>query len=281
MNKATLNKIVQAVFITLIVLFSNSIVIGQTHIVPTSASTTAGEFGGSTIIENIYNEATGFSDPLTDAFTNTCSVASPIPYISGSGITTGTLTVGIPSSSIDALHIWNGWSTDCELNHSLNNITLEFFSGGVSIATEVLTVPMPDGSGFGFVVPFLTSYPAIDEVTIEVNSLHGGNEIGIIELGFRVGESCEELTTTVSSTDICVGEEVTLEAASEIGGTITWSDGVVDGVPFRIDAEGVYTYTATSDDPLDCEFEVEITVHGPPEVVAAVDEEIICLGQSV
>ncbi|WP_035843147.1 LamG domain-containing protein, partial [Crocinitomix catalasitica] len=92
---------------------------------------------------------------------------------------------------------------------------------------------------------------------------------------------CEPLTTVVSTTDICIGGEVTLEATSEIGGTITWSDGVENGVPFTIDAEGVYTYIATSDDDADCEFEVEITVHGPPEVVAAVDEEIICLGQSV
>ena len=252
---------------------------GQTHIVPTSASTTAGEFGAGTAIENIYDQAVPTSDPLTDPFTNTCSVADPEAYISSYGVTAGVLTVGIPSSNIDALHIWNGWSTACELNHSLNNITLDIYSGGVLLGTEDLTVPMPDGSGFGFVVPFGTSYDAVDEVVIDVVSLHGGNEIGIIELGFRPVE-CAGLTTTVSATEVCIGETVTLEAASETGGTVTWDGGVVDGEAFAPPV-GTTTYTATSDSDLDCDFSVEITVHELPEVTATASDDVICLGESV
>lgn len=271
-------------FSLLIVLFAlfGSTVFGQIHIVPISATTTAGEFGVGTEIENIFNQATGATDPLTVSYTNTCFVGASEAYISGSGITYGILTIGIPMSDIDALHVWNGWSTACELNHSLNNINLNFYSSGTLIGSESLTVPMPDGSGFGFVVPFGSIYEDVDEVTLEAVSLHGGNEIGIIELGFRPAEviDCDDLVPTVPVTEVCIGEEITLSAESINGGEITWDGGVTDGVPFTPPL-GVTTYTATSDSDLDCEYEVEITVHDLPEIVATVDEDEICLGDAV
>ena len=259
--------------------FLASSAFSQTHIVPTSASTTAGEFGAGTAIENIFDQATPGSDPLVDSYTNTCSVAGPMAYISSFGVTTGTLTVGIPVSSIDAIHVWNGWSTACELDHSINNITLDIYSGGMLLGTETLDIPAPDGSGFGFVVPFGSAYDAVDEVVIDVNTIHGGNEIGIIELGFRPID-CSGLTTTVSATDICIGETVTLEASSETGGTVTWDGGVVDGVAFEPPV-GTTTYTATSDSDLDCDFSVDITVHELPDVTATASDDVICLGEEV
>ena len=87
---------------------------------------------------------------------------------------------------------------------------------------------------------------------------------------------CDALTTSVSATDICIGETVTLEAASEFGGTVTWDMGVVDGVAFEPPL-GTTTYTATSDNPDDCTFSVDITVHDPI-VTASVDDTEICHG---
>uniref|UniRef100_UPI001112E1EA hypothetical protein n=1 Tax=Crocinitomix algicola TaxID=1740263 RepID=UPI001112E1EA len=279
------NYLSEKFFNQIILFFTLSIIsingFSQTHIVPISATTTAGEFGGGTEIENIFDQATGFSDPLVDAFTNTCSVGASQAYISAYGNTTGTLTVGIPVSTIDALHVWNGWSTACELNHSLNNLTLSFYDGGTLLGTETITVPMPDGSGLGFVVPFGSTYVDVDEVTIVVNSLHGGNEIGIIELGFRSGEvACDDMLTTVSATEVCLGEEVTLEATSTHGGTITWDGGVTNGVAF-VPPVGVTTYTATSDSDDDCDFSVEITVYDLPVVSGTADATEICLGDEV
>ena len=95
-----------------------------------------------------------------------------------------------------------------------------------------------------------------------------------------VEEPCENLTTTVSATEVCVGETVTLEAASETGGTVTWDGGVVDGEAFAPPV-GTTTYTATSDSDLDCDFSVEITVHELPEVTATASDDVICLGESV
>ncbi|WP_035844189.1 hypothetical protein, partial [Crocinitomix catalasitica] len=93
-----------------------------------------------------------------------------------------------------------------------------------------------------------------------------------------VDEECDALTTTVSSTDVCIGDEVTLEASSENGGIIIWDGGVIDGVAF-VPPVGATTYTATSDNEDDCEFSVIINVHDP-DVTASVNEDVICLGET-
>lgn len=98
--------------------------------------------------------------------------------------------------------------------------------------------------------------------------------------GTEVDPECEDLVTTVSATDICIGETVTLTALSENDGGITWDGGVVDGEAFEPPV-GTTTYTATSDSDLDCIFSVDITVHELPDVTASVDPEEICLGETV
>ncbi|NOQ75066.1 MAG: PKD domain-containing protein, partial [Crocinitomix sp.] len=95
-----------------------------------------------------------------------------------------------------------------------------------------------------------------------------------------VDPDCDELTTTVSATDICIGEEVTLTAESINDGVITWDGGVVDGEAFEPPL-GTTTFTATSDNDLDCVFSVDITVHDLPDVTATAEPEEICLGQTV
>ncbi len=96
----------------------------------------------------------------------------------------------------------------------------------------------------------------------------------VVEIG------CDDLVTTVSGTEFCFGEELTLEAASTNGGTVTWDGGVVDGDPFTPPV-GVTTYTATSDNDDDCIFEVEITVHDLPETAASADDSTVCIGDMV
>ena len=95
---------------------------------------------------------------------------------------------------------------------------------------------------------------------------------------------CTGLVTSVSATEVCEGDEVTLEASSTTGGTTTWDGGVTDGVAFEPPL-GVTTYTATSTSPDDCDFQVDITVNETPDVTLSVtatemcdDEEIIFTG---
>ena len=84
---------------------------------------------------------------------------------------------------------------------------------------------------------------------------------------------CDGLTSSVSATEVCFGEEVTLSATSTTGGTVTWDGGITDGVAFTPGLDTT-TYTATSDSPTDCSFSVDIIVHALPTVDAGEDTSL-------
>ena len=90
---------------------------------------------------------------------------------------------------------------------------------------------------------------------------------------------CSPMTLFVSDYEICLGESVTMDADG--AGTISWTGGVVNGVPYTPASTGTFTYNATSSSPLDCGLSVEILVNELPNVTASVDETEICLGESV
>ena len=98
------------------------------------------------------------------------------------------------------------------------------------------------------------------------------------------GQCTDDLNTTSSDLDgiLCQGEELTLTATSENGGTVSWDGGVVDGEAFTPPV-GTTTYTVSSDNAADCPVSIEITVNGLPEVEALSDaeENTICEGQEV
>ena len=89
--------------------------------------------------------------------------------------------------------------------------------------------------------------------------------------------SCTGMTTSVSDTEVCLGEMVTLSASSTQGGNVTWDNGVSDGVAFAPPV-GTTTYTATSDNVNDCAYTVDIVVNALPIVTANADTTAICLG---
>ncbi|MCJ8290156.1 MAG: T9SS type A sorting domain-containing protein [Crocinitomicaceae bacterium] len=89
---------------------------------------------------------------------------------------------------------------------------------------------------------------------------------------------CSPLTTSVSSTEVCDGDLVTLSATGN--GTITWNNGVVNGVAFA-NPIGTTTYVATSSDGLECGFSIDIITNALPVVMAMVNDSVICLGDSV
>jgi gliding motility-associated-like protein len=96
-----------------------------------------------------------------------------------------------------------------------------------------------------------------------------------------VDPACDPLTTTASSTEICLGEDITLTSVSDNGGTITWDGGVTNGVPHTPATAGTFTYHATSDFDGDCLDSVTVIVNALPDVTASVDFETICLGDDV
>ncbi len=120
------------------------------------------------------------------------------------------------------------------------------------------------------------------------SSYIGGVTDGSMSAGICLGNGevtitilCTVLEYTATAEEICEGEEITLDATSLGGGTITWDMGVVDEEPFTPVGVGVITYTATSSDPDDCTLEVDILVNPTPEVTIDVDDDEICDGETV
>ena len=120
------------------------------------------------------------------------------------------------------------------------------------------------------------------------SSYIGGVVSGSTTPGLRVGngqvvitELCNGLTVVVSDDEICAGDEITLDATSLSGATITWDLGVIDAVPFTPVGTGTITYTASSDDPADCGLTVDIIVSDTPAVTITVDALEICDGETV
>lgn len=104
--------------------------------------------------------------------------------------------------------------------------------------------------------------------TNQVNSVgNTGNGLVIIS------EVCSSLTTTVSGTTYCVGEFITLDAVSTNGGVITWDNGLLNNTPFELTSAGNITFTATSDNILDCPFSVDILVNPSPVISLTTSDE--------
>jgi hypothetical protein len=92
-----------------------------------------------------------------------------------------------------------------------------------------------------------------------------------------ITEICDALISSVSDDEVCEGETVTLSASSPGTGTISWDGGVTDGAAFEPPV-GTTTYTATSTDPDDCPFSVDILVNPAPTVDAGLDTNL-CEGE--
>ena len=94
---------------------------------------------------------------------------------------------------------------------------------------------------------------------------------------------CEELDITVTTTELCEGDEVTLTAVSATGGTISWDGGVVNGVPFAPGVPGEYNYNVTSDSEGDCPADGPVTINviGLPTVIAGAGDLIFCEDESI
>ncbi|NOQ74086.1 MAG: T9SS type A sorting domain-containing protein [Crocinitomix sp.] len=115
----------------------------------------------------------------------------------------------------------------------------------------------------------------------------GDAEAVVHEQGVRLGNGeiiitvlCTPLSLAPHDSELCFGDELVLDATSDLGGSISWDGGVTDGEGFEPPV-GISTYTATSDADGDCGFSVEIEVLELPEVTASVDEEEICIGESI
>ena len=105
--------------------------------------------------------------------------------------------------------------------------------------------------------------------------------------GLRTGDGeiiitvlCTPLELAEVDVELCLGDEIILDATSELDGSITWDGDVIDGEAFAPPV-GTTTYTASSDADGDCGFSIDITVLELPEVTASTTEEEICIGGAI
>ncbi len=96
---------------------------------------------------------------------------------------------------------------------------------------------------------------------------------------FNIDLACTPIEIEASETSLCFDEELVLTATG--GGEVTWEDGIVNGEEFIPESTGVITYTVTSDSDDDCTTTIDIEVFELPEVTATVDDEVICLGDTI
>lgn len=160
---------------------------------------------------------------------------------------------------------------DGTLGVTIGGVTHNFpFTGGTSTAWSLETLTF-------------TATSATMDMAFAYNPTGpiNGNFWNISFGGDVVEPPCEELTTTVSDTEICFGDELTLTATSGTGGTVTWDGGAPNGTPFVPGSTGVITYTTTSTSPDDCEFSVDVLVNELPTVTASASSTEVCDGESV
>ncbi len=109
---------------------------------------------------------------------------------------------------------------------------------------------------------------------------------GVTTAGVRIGNGqviitvlCSPLTVSVSSEEVCFGDTFTLDASGT--GSISWDGGVTNGLPFTATTPGFTTYTATSDDPTDCEFSVDVFVFDEIIIAYSTEDEIAGIDGSI
>ncbi len=93
---------------------------------------------------------------------------------------------------------------------------------------------------------------------------------------------CNALTITASEESICIGQEVTLTAVSDVGGEITWEGDIENGVPFIPDELGLVEFTVSSDGEDDCDGSIIVAVWSYPDVEIEYEgPDPICFGDEI
>ena len=92
---------------------------------------------------------------------------------------------------------------------------------------------------------------------------------------------CIPMELDVTSYSVCIGGEVTLDAAAESGADIIWDGGIFDDIAFTPLEIGVFTYTATTLDDSDCPLSVDIEVLALPTVVPGAGDENFCEDEAI
>ncbi len=156
--------------------------------VPSSVTTTIGEFNATATVSNLNLGITAATDSTTTFpyETTTQFTSAGIGYISQFGLAAGTLTFNFPQPvSISHLYVWNAYFT-IELDHSINQVEMTFFDVNNSVlATWNAVVPIATvGDLTAYSSDLTLAVNGVSKVEMNVQTLHGGNEISLRRIAF-------------------------------------------------------------------------------------------------
>lgn len=155
-------------------------------------------------------------------------------------------------------------SSSYELSYTENSSSVGPQSETTNAAGEIVIGNLPQGSYTGFTIENTEGCVTINPNSINLNDIGGPS------------------VTAPNDVEICLGESVTLTATNPDGATITWSNGISDGIPFTPTSAGTTTYIVTATDVNNCTAtdNVEVIVNTLPTINAGQDQDV-CEGGSV
>ena len=225
------------------------------------------DFGPDGTLYGITGSPSGSDDFVSiDKVTGSTAVLTTIPSATWGN------TIAYDSFADEMLYV----SASSEfVRIDLGTLTLtDIGSTGMSSEINTMVITGPDR---GYAMNWGTRYN-FDPTTGTYSGATGASTYHAMGFGPL---PCTALTIGVTAIDACEGAEITLDADSPGGGTITWDMGVEDGVPFIPGPAGTYSYTATSDIPEECELNVSVEVFPLPTVIAGSGDENYCEGETL
>jgi hypothetical protein len=222
-----------------------------------------------------HHESTGVISPVPEPTPGVTSFMSAMAY--GGGTEIVETSFSIPAPRVLTIY-FGGFGTSITGGGPVGaeqGMTINVLVNGVSV-----DVPIPwDGEWHAV----MYDLPA-GVNTIQLNPGIGDDDnrhaVHISIPAEQISPCDNDLLTTVSDDEICIGDELTLTAESISGAVVEWDLGAPNGIAFTPADFGVFTYTATSEDEDDCPFSVEITVLDLPIIYAGLDVEV-CAGEEV
>lgn len=155
---------------------------------PTSVSTTGGTFNATTPVQNIIlglhagvRSTTTFPLETTSSFTT-----AGIGYIAAYGTGTATLAFTMPGPvTIDRAYLWNAYFA-IELDHSIEDMQIRFYDVSYNLLGSVSHTWPEAVAGVNTADSLMIDPPITDVVRVEVDvqSLHGGNDISMRRMAF-------------------------------------------------------------------------------------------------
>jgi hypothetical protein len=155
---------------------------------PTGVTTTAGEFNLVTPVTNLIYDITPDVRSTTPFVYETTSQFNTyeVGYIAQWNMFTGTISFDMPAPvTVERVYLWNAYFT-IEADHSVQDVVFHFYDQNNTLLSSVAhSWPMANiaiQTGDSLILP--DEIDNVMRVDVEVQTLHGGNDISLRRIAF-------------------------------------------------------------------------------------------------